>query len=100
MSFFTSGNGVVIPTLIPIIPSLSASSSALVTAVGMGSGAAGISPFSVIGGHMMSCYDSIYKPLEEDRTKTFNNLLLFAVMCIVCNAILSLVGIYSLRIFG
>ena len=33
---------------------------------------------------MMSCYDSIYKPSEEDQTMTFNNLLLFAIVCIVC----------------
>ena len=100
MSFFASGNGVVIPTLVPIIPNMSASTTALLAAVYMGAASSGISPFSTIGGHIMSCYDSIYKPSEEERTKTFNQLLLVAIASIVINAVLALVGVYNINIFG
>lgn len=100
MSFFSSGNGVVIPTLIPVASGLSANTSALVTAVGMGSGCTGVSPFSTIGGHMMSCYDSIYKPEEKERDKTFNKLLIFALICLGVNAIFCLLGLYNLTLFG
>lgn len=98
MSFFSSGNGVVLPTLIPIIPSLSASPTALVASVSMGAACSGISPFSTIGGHMMSCYDAIYKPNEEERIKTSNHLLLAAIICVIANAILSLIGLYNITI--
>ena len=98
MSFFSSGNGVVLPTLIPIIPSLNASAGALTAAVGMGASCTGISPLSVIGGHMMSCYDAIYKPTEEERTKTFNQLMIAAVVCMVVNALFALVGLYNISI--
>ena len=98
MSFFSSGNGVVLPTLIPIVPSLNANMYASVAAIGMGASCTGISPFSTIGGHLMSCYDSIYKPNEEERLKTFNQLLIASIICLVVNAVFSLVGLYNLAI--
>lgn len=99
MSFFASGNGVVIPTLVPVVANLSGNASSLVTAVGLGAGCTGVSPFSTIGGHMMSCYDSIYHPTDEERTKTFNQLLITSLICIGSNAIISLTGILGVNLF-
>ena len=100
MSFFSSGNGVVIPTLIPVASGLNANMAALVAAVGMGSACTGVSPFSTIGGHMISCYDSIYRPGEEERNKVFNRLLVFALICLGVNAVFSLLGLYNLTLIG
>lgn len=100
MSFFASGNGVVIPTLVPVVSGMTASSTALVTAISAGAGTAGCSPFSTIGGHMMSCYDAMYKPTEEERTKTFNQLMLFVILCLAAHAVLSLLGLFNLTMAG
>lgn len=99
MSFFASGNGVVIPTLVPVVASLNGNVSALITAVGFGSGCTGVSPFSTIGGHMMSCYDSLYHPTDEERTKTFNQLLITSLICLGSNAVISFTGILGVSLF-
>lgn len=98
MSFFSSGNGVVMPTLIPIVANLSGNTSAMIAAIGMGAGCTGISPMSTIGGNMMSSYDSIYKPTEEERSKMFNQLMLAALTCMAVNALFGLLGLYNLTI--
>lgn len=99
MSFFSSGNGVVLPTLIQMVPNLKGSVTGMVAGICMGAGCTGISPFSTIGGHMMSCYDSIYKPTDEERTKMFNELLITSIVCLATNALFSLLGLYNLTFF-
>ena len=98
MSFFSSGNGVVIPTLVPTIAGLDVNVYAAVTSVALGACCTGTNPFSTIGGHMMSCYDAIYKPTEEERAKTFNELLIMCIVCLVIYAVFSLVGLFNFAI--
>lgn len=98
MSFFSSGNGVVIPTLIPTVTGLSANTYAAVTSVCLGACSTGTNPFSTIGGHIMSCYDAIYKPTEEERAKTNNELLIASIVCLVVYAVLALVGVFNITI--
>lgn len=102
MSFFSSGNGVVIPTLVPTIPSISAATSAsaqaMLISLCLGAGCTGMSPMSTIGGHIMSCYGAIYKPSEEQRTIFFNRMMVFCLICLVAQAVVALTGFYSLQI--
>lgn len=104
MSFFSSGNGVVIPTLVPVVASLavgdlSSQATSMVIAVGLGASSTGISPMSTIGGNWISCYDSVFKPSEQDRQKTFNRQLVFVLACMGLQAVFALLGIYRIQLF-
>lgn len=104
MSFFSSGNGVVIPTLIPTIPAIVSAGAvgqvtALVTAVVIGASSTGISPMSTIGGNWMSCYDSLFKPTEGERHKVFTRQLLFVLGCMGLQIIFALLGLYRINPF-
>lgn len=105
MSLFSSGNGVVMPTLIPTIPGIvaagaSGQAAALVIAVSIGAITSATSPMSTIGANMVSCYGSIYNPTDEERTKFFNQCLLFTIICLVIQILFALIGIYKINILG
>lgn len=104
MSFFSSGNGVVIPTLVPVVASMTAAGlagqeTAMVIAVALGAGSTGISPMSTIGGNWISCYDSVFQPTEQERQKTFNRQLIFVLACMGMQAVFALLGIYRIKLF-
>lgn len=101
MSVFSSGNGVVMPTLIPTVPGIVAAgaagqAAALVTSVSIGAITTATSPMSTIGANMVSSYGSIYKPADEERTKFFNQCLLFTITCLIMQILFALVGIYKI----
>ncbi len=104
MSFFSSGNGVVIPTLTPTIPGIVAAGAvgqetALVAAVGLGAQTTALSPMSTIGGNWMSCYDSAFRPSEDERQKLFNRQLVFVLASLVIQMVFCLLGLYRVNPF-
>lgn len=103
MSFFSSGNGVVMPTLIPTVPGIVAAGAAgqaasMVASITIGAVTSAISPISTIGANVMSCYGSIYDPSEEERTKFFNKSMLFTLCCLALQIVFALLGVYRLTI--
>lgn len=82
MSWFSSASGVVMPTLIPTVPALTASMAAgsdviVAVAICIGAHLAALSPLSSCGGLMLAAYSSSGEPTAEDRNRTF--LQLFAI---------------------
>ena len=79
MSWFSSASGVVMPTLIPMVPELApvADASALqimTIALCIGAHLAALSPLSSCGGLMLSAYSSTEGVTEQDRSKVFFQL--------------------------
>ena len=94
MSFFSSTLGVVGPTLIPIIPGISAAtgitSTALISAIMVGGHFAGVSPFSTGGAMTMAG--------ETDETKKDNlfiHLMSLSIGSIIFASILTIIGVIS-----
>ena len=90
MSFFSSTNGVVLPTLYPLVPSIAEGSGlspvVLFAAILMGAIATGISPFSTGGGlSLAACPD------EETREPVTKILLVLPVFQLVCATLFAMV---------
>ena len=103
MSVVSSAMGVVIPTLVPTVPDIAASfpglsQQALVFAIGTGAYAAAVSPMSTIGGYLMAGYGTIYNPTEEEKTKFFLQLLMFAGISMIFYAAVAALGWYNLTL--
>lgn len=101
MSTFSSGTGVVMPTVTAIIPSLiemmpGVNIQSLYVAMGMGASATGISPFSTLGAQAMAFYASCYNPTPEQERKTLGKLLKYTVIMVVLCTLLGFTGIYGL----
>ncbi len=99
MSWFSSASGVVMPTLIPTVPSIAATLQGvnpLVMTVGLCVGAhfAALSPLSSCGGLMLAAYSSEH-PDPKDRNKTFAQLFAMSACGVVFAALLALVGLYG-----
>ncbi|MBR2013026.1 MAG: hypothetical protein IJ995_02290 [Clostridia bacterium] len=82
MSWFSSASGVVMPTLIPTVPALTASMAAgsdviVTVAICIGAHFAAMSPLSSCGGLMLAAYSSSGEISAKERNRTF--LQLFAV---------------------
>ena len=100
MSWVSSASGVVMPTLIPMVPDLvadlsGASASALVIGVCIGAHAAAISPLSTCGGLMLAAYSSSGISAEE-RNKTFAQLFILSASGVAFCAVLGLLGLYNI----
>ena len=101
MSLFSSGNGVVIPTMSATISSLAESIPGLniatmFWAVVIGANATAISPMSTVGANSMAYYSACYNPTEKDSKKTFNKLFLYAGLFLVWASIASSLGLVSI----
>jgi len=99
MSWFSSASGVVMPTLIPTVPSIAATLPGvdpLVMTIGLCVGAhlAALSPLSSCGGLMLAAYSSEH-PDPKDRNKTFAQLFAMSACGVVFAGLLALVGLYG-----
>ena len=79
MSWFSSASGVVMPTLIPTVPALTASMAAgsdviVTVAICIGAHFAAMSPLSSCGGLMLAAYSSSGETTAKDRNRTFLQL--------------------------
>jgi Citrate transporter. len=100
LSFFSSTTGVVMPTLIPTVPSMMNSFGfgfvELTSIIISSSFAAAFSPASTGGGLILAAYMSASGAGEEEQNKLFGQLLMIAVGCVVFNMLLSGVGVYGI----
>ena len=95
MSWFSSASGVVMPTLIPTVPALSASlggGSELVITVGLCIGAhmAALSPLSSCGGLMLAAYSSSGEVSAKERNRMFLQLFGMSAGGLVFASVLAL----------
>ncbi len=100
MSWVSSASGVVMPTLIPTVPTLVADLAgadpvALVTGVCIGANVAAFSPLSSCGGLMLAAYSGSKIATAEGRNKMFARLFFFSSACIAVSAIFALIGCFS-----
>ncbi|MBQ9745829.1 MAG: hypothetical protein IJW21_03315 [Clostridia bacterium] len=100
MSWVSSASGVVMPTLIPTVPTLMASLPganpvALVTGICIGANAAAFSPLSSCGGLMLAAYSGSSIATNEGRNKMFARLFFFSAACIGVSAIFALLGCFG-----
>lgn len=100
MSWFSSASGVVMPMLIPTVPTIAASLpgvSPLAMTVGLCVGAhlAALSPLSSCGGLMLAAYSSSPEVDAKDRNRTFGQLFAMSACGVVFAGLLALVGLYG-----
>lgn len=100
MSWFSSASGVVMPTLIPTVPTIAATLegvSPLAMTVGLCVGAhlAALSPLSSCGGLMLAAYSSSPDVDAKDRNRTFGQLFAMSACGVVFSGILALLGLYG-----
>lgn len=105
MSFFSSGLGVVFPTLIPTAQTIATALGGiidpkeLVAAVTIGGTFAGLSPISTTGALIMSAVISDDKVSSRfPQNKLFIELIGWSLFTIALEVILSLLGVYSLLV--
>lgn len=92
MSFVSSASGVVMPTLIPIVPSLAEVTGvdpvSLINAITFGAHQTGISPFSTGGSLILSMGGE-----NIDQQKTFNKLIITSFVILTLGCIYSYLGL-------
>lgn len=98
MSWFSSASGVVMPTLFPVGAEMAAAMEGVealgvVTAVGIGSHLAAMSPLSSCGGLMLAAYSSGGVSAAE-RNKMFLQLFLLSAFGVLFGGVLALLGLY------
>lgn len=98
MSWFSSANGVVFPTLIPTVPEIAAqvgdaSVTQMVTAIVCSATVAGISPLSTGGSLIMASYAQETGCDEKEQQKMFGKLFGLSAAVVIIVFILNLVGI-------
>ena len=101
MSIFSSGNGVVIPTMSSIISSLAEkipglNVTAMFWAVMMGANATPMSPMSTIGANSLAYYSAAANPTEEEFKKAFNRQLIVAIVAMVWSTVAGLIGMFAM----
>lgn len=99
MSWFSSASGVVMPTLIPTVPTIAATIegvNALEMVIGLCIGAhmAALSPLSSCGALMLSAYSSSDEVTAKDRNRVFAQLFIMSAAGVVFTALLALLGLY------
>ena len=100
MSWFSSASGVVMPTLIPTVPDITATLSGVGTlelTVGLCIDAhlAAISPLSSCGALMLAAYSSSGNIDVQSRNKAFTQLFVMSAAGVVFGALLAFTGIYG-----
>lgn len=104
MSVISSAQAVVMPTLVPTVSGLTEaipglSTQSLVTAIGLGAYATGISPMSTTGANVLANYGTIFSPTPAEEKKLFNQLLIMALGSALAYALAGFIGIYSIILF-
>lgn len=101
MSWFSSTSGVVMPTMIPTVPSILNNLGTtqippvmMVSAVTMGSSAAGISPASTGGGLILSAIAGEEEGKKLDANKLFIKLFLTSVFTVAMAVLFAFIGGY------
>lgn len=105
MSVISSAQGVVLPTLVPTVAGLceampGLAPQTLITAIGLGAYATGISPLSTTGGNVLANYGTVYGPTPEEEKKLFNQLLIMAGLQLLAYTVAGFVGVYSIILFN
>lgn len=100
MSWFSSANGVVFPTLIPTVPDVAsqvggASVLQMVVAIVCSATVAGISPMSTGGSLVMASYAQETGADEKQQSKLFARLFMISGLCVGLVFLLTLVGLLS-----
>lgn len=101
MSWFSSANGVVFPTLIPTVPNIAsqvggASIVQMTAAIVCSATVAGISPLSTGGSLVMAGYAQETGCDEKEQQKVFAKLFMVSAGCVLIVFILTFVGLLSL----
>lgn len=102
MSWFSSANGVVFPTLIPTVPDIVANVGGNVTALQMiisivaGATVAGISPLSTGGSLVLASYTQETNASENEQSSIFAKLFGTSFMVVMVVVIFALVGGFKL----
>ena len=100
MSWFSSANGVVLPTLIPAVPGIVANVGGNVTLLEMvmaicaGATVAGISPLSTGGSLTLAAYTQEKHIDEKEQSKLFAQLFALSAAQVVIVSLLGLFGLY------
>lgn len=98
MSWFSSANGVVFPTLIPTVPDVAAqvggaSVLQMVVAIVCSAPVAGLSPMSTGGSLVMASYAQETNAEEKEQSKIFGQLFGLSGTCVLVVFILTLLGL-------
>ena len=101
MSWFSSANGVVFPTLIPTVPDVAAqvggaSIVQMTAAIVCSATVAGISPMSTGGSLVMAGYAQETGCDDKEQQKVFGQLFLVSAGCVLVVFVLTLVGLLSI----
>lgn len=101
MSFFSSGLGVVFPTLIPTVAEISqhlggvVSPVALAISVVIGGTITGVSPVGTAGGLILAANASSDEKNESSSSKLFIELFAWAIVATIIGVIVGLLGIFN-----
>lgn len=101
MSWFSSANGVVFPTLIPTAPSIAANvggvnAAEMIMAIVGGATVAGVSPMSTGGSLIMASYMQGRSISEKEQSALFAKLFLTSLGCVLIVVVFALVGGFKL----
>jgi len=101
MSWFSSASGVVMPTLIPTVPTIAAGLQnvtplALTIGVCVGAHMAALSPLSSCGGLMLAAYSSDSSVDAKDRNRVFIQLFTMSACGVLFAGLLGLLGLYGI----
>ena len=100
MSFFSSGLGVVFPTLIPTVPDIAsqvggASVMQIITAIVCSATVAGISPLSTGGSLILASYAQETDCSDKEQQKMFGTLFALSATAVVIVCVLTFIGVTS-----
>ena len=101
MSLFSSGNGVVIPTMSATVSSLceaipGLSASGMFWAVVMGANATPMSPMSTVGANSLAYYSAASEPSDEEFKIAFNRQFIMAIIAMVWTSIAGFCGLFAI----
>ncbi|MDR1836014.1 MAG: hypothetical protein LBQ96_09480 [Fusobacteriaceae bacterium] len=102
MSWFSSANGVVLPTLVPAVPGIveniggSTGVIVLVTSITAGATVAGISPMSTGGSLTLAAYSQEKKINEKKQQKLFIQLFALSAAQVLIVSLVALLGLYGI----
>lgn len=98
--WFSSGNGVVIPTFVPTAPALAEalgiSPIEIIISIVAGATVGGLSPFDSGGSMIIGYYSQEVEVSEKEQQKMFLVFFALAVFCVVFAALMGLLGVFRL----
>lgn len=98
--WFSSGNGVVIPTFVPTAPalaqSLGVSPIEIIISIVAGATVGGLSPFDSGGSMIIGYYSQEVEVTEKEQQKMFLVFFCLAIFCVVLAAFIGLCGVFKL----